>query len=120
MARFIGYTVQQYLTKTIRSEKRPTAAFEEILGKIPSQVKQSLSHIFAPALDLEHVKLGDVPYMYSLVPLAQTRHTPIHGLTSKDGLSGGQFSQQKQYNSFIGGLAKSLISNLKTAQEDRS
>ncbi len=77
MARFIGYTVQQYLTKSIRSEKRPTAAFERILGKIPSQIKQSLSRIFAPGLDLEHVKLGDVPYMYSLVPLAQTRHTPI-------------------------------------------
>jgi cellulose biosynthesis protein BcsQ len=120
MARFIGYTVQQYLTKTIRSEKRPTAAFEEILEKIPSQIKQSLSRIFAPGLDLEHVKLGDVPYMYSLVPLAQTRHTPIHGLTSKDGLSGGQFGQQQQYNSFIGGLAKSLIVNLKTAQERRS
>ena len=120
MARFIGYTVQQYLTKTIRSEKRPTAAFEEILEKIPSQIKQSLSRIFAPGLDLEHVKLGDVPYMYSLVPLAQTRHTPIHGLTSKDGLSGGSFGQQKQYNSFIGGLAKSLIANLKTAQESRS
>jgi hypothetical protein len=120
MARFIGYTVQQYLTKTIRAEKRPTAAFEAILAKIPSQIEQSLSRIFAPGLDLEHVKLGDVPYMCSLVPLAQTKHTPIHGLTSKDGLSGGQFGQQQQYNSFIGGLAESLISNLKTAQESRS
>jgi cellulose biosynthesis protein BcsQ len=120
MARFIGYTVQQYLTKTIRSEMRPTAAFEEILEKIPSEIKRSLSRIFVRGLDLEHVKLGDVPHMFSLVPLAQTRHTPIHGLTSKDGLSGGQFGQQRQYISFIGGLAKSLISNLKTARESHS
>jgi hypothetical protein len=54
--------------------------------------------------------------MFSLVPLAQSAHTPIHGLTSKDGLSGGQYNQQGDYNTFISALATSLLNNLQTAK----
>ena len=42
MARFVGYTVQQYITKTIRDEKRATGAYETILAKIPKQISDSL------------------------------------------------------------------------------
>lgn len=117
MSRFVGYTVQQYITKTIRDEKRATGAYEAILQQIPSRIDESLGTFFAPPLKLSDVRLGDVPHMYSLVPLAQTAHAPIHGLTSKDGLSGGQYSQQRDYGTFIGRLCKSLMSNLKRAQQ---
>lgn len=113
MSRFIGYTVQQYITKTIRDEKRATGAYETILQKIPSKISQSLGSAFAPPLASDDVRLGDVPHMYSLVPLAQTAHAPIHRLTSKDGLSGGQYSQQRDYKNFIGALSQSLMKNLK-------
>ncbi len=118
MSRFVGYTVQQYITKTIRNEKRATGAYEAILAKIPEQVEKSLGPLFAQSLKLKDVRLGDVPHMYSLVPLAQTAHTPIHRLTRKDGLSGGQYAQQRQYQQFIGDLSASLIQNLKRATSD--
>jgi hypothetical protein len=57
--------------------------------------------------------------MFSLVPLAQSAHTPIHKLTGRDGLSGGQYQQQRQYQEFIGALAESLMRNLRRAAELR-
>src|SRR6185437_5871238 len=120
IARFVGYTVQQYITKTIREEKRATGAYERILAQIPKQIHDSLGPFMAPPLTSEDVRLGDVPHMYSLVPLAQTAHAPIHRLTAKDGLSGGQYAQQGQYKVFIEALASSLLRNLKRSREARA
>jgi cellulose biosynthesis protein BcsQ len=117
IARFVGYTVQQYITKTIRDEKRATGAYERILAQIPDKIQDSLSPFFAPHLSSGDVRLGDVPHMYSLVPLAQTAHAPIHRLTAKDGLSGGQYQQQRQYEEFIKTLVSSLMRNLKKSAE---
>ncbi|CAO3355351.1 ParA family protein [Azospirillum palustre] len=119
MARFVGYTVQQYITKTIRDEKRATGAYEEILRKIPKEISDSLGPFIAPPLSVGDLRLGDVPHMFSLVPLAQTAHTPIHKLTGRDGLSGGQYQQQRQYQEFIGALAESLMRNLRRSAELR-
>ena len=63
------------------------------------------------------MRLGDVPHMFSLVPLAQTAHTPIHKLTRREGLSGGQYQQQRQYQEFIRTLAESLMRNLRRSVE---
>ena len=119
MSRFVGYTVQQYITKTIRDEKRATAAYETILAQIPGEIAESLGPFIAPPLNIEDVRLGDVPQMFSLVPLAQSAHAPIHNLTRKDGLSGGQYQQQLQYRDFIGKLATSLMRNLRACAEVR-
>ena len=119
MARFIGYTVQQYITKTIRDEKRATGAYEAILAKIPKEISDSLGPFIAPPLTIDDVRLGDVPHMFSLVPLAQTSHTPIHKLTRSEGLSGGQYQQQRQYKEFIGTLSASLMHNLRRSAEHR-
>jgi cellulose biosynthesis protein BcsQ len=119
MARFIGYTVQQYITKTIRDEKRATGAYEAILAKIPKEISDSLGPFIAPPLTIDDVRLGDVPHMFSLVPLAQTSHTPIHKLTRSEGLSGGQYQQQRQYKEFIGTLSASLMHNLRRGAEHR-
>jgi hypothetical protein len=113
MARFVGYTVQQYITKTIRNEKRATGAYEAILAKIPKEISDSLGPFIAPALTINDLRLGDVPHMFSLVPLAQTAHTPIHKLTGAEGLSGGQYQQQRQYKTFIRALSESLMHNLR-------
>lgn len=117
MSRFVGYTVQQYITKTIREEKRPTTAYESILKMIPEEIHNALGPFIAAPLDVDSVRLGDVPHMYSLVPLAQTAHAPIHQLTAKDGLSGGQYGQQRQYLAFIDALASSLMDNLRRVGE---
>ena len=119
MSLFVGYTVQQYITKTIRDEKRATSAYEAILKKIPAEIEDSLGPFRAPTLTSDDVRLGDVPHMFSLVPLAQTKHTPIHRLTRNDGLSGGQFSQQEQYKLFIKNLTQTLLNNLRRNASDR-
>lgn len=108
---FVGYTVQQYFTVTIRGERRPTNAYEEILREIPSQVSRGLHDFIAPGLDLQSVRLGDVPNLRSLVPLAQSANAPIAGLTSKDGLAGGQYSQQKKYTDLISAVGQRLYEN---------
>jgi cellulose biosynthesis protein BcsQ len=115
MCRFIGYTVQQYITKTIRNKRRATGAYEEILGSIPQRISLRLNDLMAPGLSSEDLSLGDVPHMYSLVPLAQTAHTPIDQLNRADGLSGGQYGQQEDYQRFIGKLSRSLLRNLRKA-----
>lgn len=117
MARFVGYTVQQYITKTIRDQKRATGAYEAILRKIPDEVSSSLGPFIAPPLTNDDVRLGDVPHMFSLVPLAQTSHTPIHKLTGREGLSGGQYNQQREYQKFISALSQSLMRNLRRGAE---
>lgn len=119
MARFIGYTVQQYITKTIRDEKRATGAYETILTQIPKKISESLGPFIASPLTIDDVRLGDVPHMFSLVPLAQTAHTPIHKLTRGEGLSGGQYQQQRLYQEFIRKLAESLLQNLRRSAESQ-
>jgi cellulose biosynthesis protein BcsQ len=115
MSRFLGYTVQQYITKTIREKRRATSAYEEILNEIPVKVEETLTGAMAVGLAMPELRLGDVPHMYSLVPLAQSKRTPIHGLTGRDGLSGGQYAQQEDYKLFIANLSNSLLTNLRKA-----
>ena len=119
MARFVGYTVQQYITKTIRDERRATGAFETILDQIPTKIADSLGPTVASPLTVRDVRLGDVPHMFSLVPLAQTAHTPVHKLTRGEGLSGGQYQQQRLYQEFIRKLSESLLENLSRSAEQR-
>ncbi|WP_130617426.1 ParA family protein [Dyella amyloliquefaciens] len=120
MSKFIGYTVQQYITKTIRQERRATGAFEEILNEIPARIERRLVELVAPGLSTDELRLSDVPHMFSLVPLAQTAHAPIDLLTGRDGLSGGQYSQQSEYKSFIANLATSLLHNLRRVSEAKA
>jgi cellulose biosynthesis protein BcsQ len=113
MCRFIGYTVQQYITKIIKKERRATGAYEEILKSIPQKIAERLNPLVPPGVETDELRLGDVPHMFSLVPLAQTAHAPIDRLTSGDGLSGGQYGQQSDYQEFIANLSESLLRNLK-------
>ena len=111
IARFIGYTVQQYITKVILGERRPTVAFEKIRRTIPATVKDNMNEFLANHLQLDKLNLGDVPSMFSLVPLSQKAGKPIHLLESKDGLVGAQYSQKENYIKFIRELAQGVIMN---------
>lgn len=112
-SRFIGYTVQQYITKTIRKKRRATSAYETILNDIPARISETLASSKPKGVDDLH--LGDVPHMYSLVPLAQAAHAPIHALLAKDGLKGGAYGQQQEFLKFIRPLAAALYKNLELA-----
>jgi len=109
---FVGYTVLQYITKSRQGERRATAAFEEILGQIPGVVRDSLGTFFKEGLSLQQSHLGDIPNLYSLIPLAQSAHAPITSLQSQDGLAGGQYKQQEVYADFIETVGNRLAINI--------
>lgn len=108
---FAGFTVQQYSTVTIRGERRATVAYDQILNQIPSQVESRLSGLAIPGLTSDSLKLGDVPNLRSLVPLAQSANAPLAALTSRDGLAGGQYSQQRSYTELINHVGARLTEN---------
>jgi len=108
---FAGYTVQQYSTVTIRGERRATVAYDQILNRIPSQVERHLIGIAIDGIDADQLKLGDVPNLRSLVPLAQSANAPLAALTSRDGLVGGQYSQQQTYITLINTVGARLAAN---------
>lgn len=102
---YVGYTLQQYIAKSKEGARRPTKAYERILNDVPREVENHLSTFSKGGIDL---RLGDVPNLYSLIPLAQTVNSPIIALKSKDGLVGSQFSQAQTYRNIIGDLANAI------------
>ncbi len=108
---FAGYTVLQYITKSRKGERRATTAFEDILEQIPGVIDESLGSFFKRDLTLKQSHLGDIPNLFSLVPLAQSAHAPITNLESRDGLAGGQYKQQEVYADFIMAVGNQLAEN---------
>lgn len=109
---FAGYTVQAYIAKFKQGEKRPTKAFERVTSSFASEVRDNLEAYFTPGMGMEHALLGEVPNMYSLVPLAQTANAPIVDLRSSDGLVGSHYNQAKRYVDILSGVASALARNI--------
>ena len=118
IARFIGYTVQQYIAKSKEGKRRPTVRYEAIRQKVPATVQTNLGMFVAPQVSPDDLELPDVPHMYSLVPLSQSVAAPIHLLGYGDGLSGAQPGQKDTYVKFIKDLAESVVTNAALTAED--
>jgi len=111
IARYAGYTVQQYITKKTGGVRRPTKAYEQLLERIPTAVWNNLHGLKAGNIGKDNLRLGDVPNMFSLVPLAQAANSPVHNVESADGLVGAQYSQKEDYVAFIRELSSSVLMN---------
>lgn len=109
---FAGYTVQAYIAKFKQGEKRPTKAFERVTGSFRGEVRQNLEEFFAPMVDIDRALLGEVPNMYSLIPLAQTANAPIIDLKSSDGLVGSHYSQVRRYVGILDDVTVALMRNM--------
>ena len=110
---YLGYTLQQYITKTKGGERRPTKAYENILEAVPSVINEYLGQFFAPnILNINYARLGELPHLYSLIPLAQSVAAPILDLKSTDGLVGFQYRQRDDYETMISSIAQNLKRNL--------
>lgn len=107
---FLGYTLQQYIAKAKGGVKRPTNAYERIISDIPAEIDTYLKSFCADTNWNLH--LGDVPNLYSLIPLAQSVNAPIVALESKDGLVGSQYSQAANYKTLIGNLAEAILQRI--------
>lgn len=109
---FIGYTLNQYLTKSKGGERIATDRYEEILRKVPSEIAAINSQFGSKKMTVSFAKLGDVPHMYSLIPLAQTRAAPITSLSSKDGIVGSQYQMVKNYDRIMNTIATNFMRNI--------
>ncbi|REH40321.1 AAA domain-containing protein [Paraperlucidibaca baekdonensis] len=113
---YIGYTIQQYITKSKSGVRRPTRAYEQIISNVPDEIKQSLSSYLSTGMTIDNVQLGDVPHLYSLIPLAQSVSSPLFELKSGDGIVGTQGKQKDQYEEILGTICSNLISNINLGQ----
>lgn len=109
---FAGYTVQAYIAKFRQGEKRPTRAFEKITSSFPLEVDRNLGGFFAKGMTSGKTRLGEIPNMYSLVPLAQSAAAPIIDLKSTDGLVGSHYSQARRYAEILDEVATTLARNI--------
>ncbi|MBL8822798.1 MAG: ParA family protein [Planctomycetia bacterium] len=109
---YVGYTMQQYITKAISGERRPTKAYDEIITCVPDEIKSSLQNYFPSGMTLSDANLGDVPHLFSLIPLAQSAASPIIDLQSSDGLVGAQYKQREQFGEIIQAVAAKMMNNL--------
>lgn len=108
----IGYSVQQYITKTIKNVRRPIKSYEAIINQIPKVMEENLKELIPENINNELLNLGDIPYFYSLVPLAQSNNTPIFELKSSDGVSGLQYGHVTQYKEIIGNICEKVLKNM--------
>lgn len=108
---FIGYITQQYLTKTKDGQKRAVNAYEKIIKQIPVSI---FNHLAPPnsILNIDDLKLGEIPNLHSLVPLSQTANAPIFKLTADDGVVGAHFSKVKEYGEVIENIKNKLVTNI--------
>jgi cobyrinic acid ac-diamide synthase len=91
---WIGYTIQQYLVKRKDGKERQVQNYEYYKQKIADSSKTLLRLLPCDSLNGE---IGTVPYMFSMAPLAQAKHTPIACLRPADGLIGAQAKQRDKY-----------------------
>tara|TARA_Y100000034_G_scaffold131088_1_gene191028 strand:- start:416 stop:1450 length:1035 start_codon:yes stop_codon:yes gene_type:complete len=109
---YVGYTMQQYITKSKGGVRRPTRAYEEIISNVPNEIENSLSTYLSVGMNNINLQLGDVPHLYSLIPLAQSVSAPLFELKSGDGIVGTQGKQKEQYEEILSGICSNLINNI--------
>jgi cellulose biosynthesis protein BcsQ len=110
--RFIGYSVQQYITRSFKTGKRPIKAYDDIISKIPSKILDQLRDFIQDGLNENDILLGDVPFLYSIVPLSQTYKVPIFDLDYSNGIRGNQKSNVANYIEMLGSIVEKIFTNM--------
>lgn len=104
-----GYTVQQYVSRTSAGQVRSIKSYDRYKSQIPERA-QSLE-VFRSA-QAENLEIGIVPNMFSMIPMAQTVHSPISGLDKEDGLRGGQPGQRDKYIEQLDAIFTNILTNI--------
>ncbi|KAB3542584.1 ParA family protein [Bacillus safensis] len=111
-SRFLGYSIQQYSKRKFKGRVRPVQAYENVIKEMHSTILDHLGDFIPESINVDEIKLGDIPYVYSIVPLSQTANTPIFKLDYKSGLRGNQSSSVEEYKDFIHQIAVKFMSNI--------
>lgn len=111
-ATYLGFTIQQYVSKSSSDGKRRgVKSYDYYRKQIPHKAEKLASALRANEAPSAH-DLGTVPHMFSMVPLAQVHHAPIASLTKDDGLRGAQISQQAKYREQLEQIGDNLYQRL--------
>ena len=99
--RYIGYSIQQYSKRKFKNGERPTQAYEKVINSFHAEIEKALGKFVKDGIESEELKLGDVPYVYSIIPLSQTANTPIFELSYATGVRGNQTSSVENYKKYF-------------------
>lgn len=110
--KFIGYSVQQYVTKVFKDGRRPIKAYDQIISEMLVQIYEKLGAHAKMGLEKEEFLLGDVPFLYSIVPLAQTNKVPMFMLDRNNGIRGNQKDNVEKYEAMIGSITQNIFKNI--------
>lgn len=113
--RFLGYSVQQYVSRQFKSGPRPVKSYDEIMKRIPGTVQSAMVDLVSGNLSADALELGRIPYLYSLVPMAQAAKAPMHALAFADGVIGSGYGQVKDFQVLMSEISDRLLSNLELA-----
>lgn len=92
--KFVGYVTQSYLAKRDKEgQRRAVQAYEKIRQEIDRVI---IENRLDTHLTPRKFEIGTVPNLFSLVPMSQSSHTPIFGLTSANGVVGAHFAKVKE------------------------
>ncbi len=110
--RFAGYSVQQYVTRTFATGRRPVRAYDRIMQMIPGTVQESLQAYTTAGVQAKSLELGHIPFLYSLIPLAQSNRVPVHLLGEVGAIVGAQGKQVEQFDKLMSSLCDKLLHNM--------
>lgn len=115
---FLGYVTQQYTAKRdIEGKPRAVRAFDHIIKKVPSAIKDQIIAKLQPEANpnIDYV-IGSIPTLHSLIPLSQTSRRPIFSLRAIDGVVGAHFAKVAEYQQTIESIVDRIIKNLKALE----
>lgn len=108
-----GYSIQQYNARKFKTGKRAVTAYDTIISQMPSTIEKELDFLIPSTLkNMKALNLGDVPYLNSIIPLAQSNNVPLFDLGAREGVRGQQYSNVKEFEIMIEKIAKNLLSNV--------
>ena len=110
--RLAGYSIQQYVSKRFQSGPRPVRAYDNIMQRVPQTVDAFLGDFKPGLISADDLALGHIPFLYSLVPLAQANRSPIHRLAEVGRPVGSQYKQVQAYNELMDKLCDKLLKNI--------
>ncbi|KQM32827.1 hypothetical protein ASF03_10810 [Rhizobium sp. Leaf68] len=106
-ATFIGYVTQQYLAKKdATGQRRAVQAYEEIRKQIDFLIDK---HKLGEDLAGSNYEIGTVPNLFSLIPMSQSRHTPVFKLSASDGVVGAHFAKVRDAKDIFGKVATEIM-----------
>ena len=110
---FLGYVNQQYTSRTKGGIRQAVKAYDEIISQMPKLVTEKMSKYYPQKLNVQYLKLGEIPNFNSLIPMSQTAHKPVFRLDSHDGVLGAHFAKVDEFQNVVGNIVNNINRNIK-------